>query len=126
MVLPRRLMTLADGRFCEEDDPKQAMNFRPKGFIIPDAEAERIGLKAYLDETGYGEVAETLEERNARAAKPQEKAVAQSEVEDKAIHPEETKSKDAPKEDEPEKHETPTPGLHIEPESRRGGAGGRR
>ena len=109
MILPRRLMTLADGRFCEEHDPKQAMNYRPKGFIIPDVEAERIGLKAYLDQVGWGEVLGV-------STPTEEKAVAQGETEDKAVaEPMETKS-NVPEEDL-------GPGLHVDraARSRRGG-----
>jgi hypothetical protein len=114
MILPRRLFLLADGSFCEEDHPKQRMNFRPKGFIIPDAEAERIGLKAYLDQTGWGDKAaepgskqviteektqEALEEAQEAEA-VESKAVVQGETEDKAV-------------------DAPGPGLHVQSESRR-------
>ena len=44
MILPRRLYRTASGEFCEEDDVRQAFVYGPKGRVIPDAEAERIGL----------------------------------------------------------------------------------
>ena len=124
MILPRRLMKLEDGSFCEENDPAQAMNFHGAGFVIPDAEAERIGLKAYLDQTGYGAVADEPHEQAVESkpvAMPEEKAVAQDKVEDKAVEaPTEAKS-------EPDaEDESLTPGLHIQTESRRTPGGGRR
>lgn len=144
MILPRRLMTYTDKsgriRFCEADDVRQQMNYRPKGFMVPDAEAERIGLKAYLDETGYGEVAHPSAPAEPEA---EAKAVAQAEVEDKAVSGPAAKgliiepaSKDpepnAPEPKDPEStHEShddpkddakdnPGPGLHIDPAQRRG------
>ncbi len=143
MILPRRLFRLDIGetppyKFCEEDDPKQAMNFAPKGRIIPDAEAERIGLTAYLEETGWGETAkekgerkvtrEQAEKQAEKEAEAETKAVAQSEVEDKAVSPKAAEEKEpaAKVEDSKPKEETTGTGLHIEPESRRGGMGGRR
>lgn len=105
MILPRRLMTFTDKagevHFCEEDDERQDMNFRPKGFVIPDVEAERIGLKAYLDETGWGETAREKGERKV-TQEAFEKAVAQQETENKAV--------DAPTDD------TTGVGLHINKE----------
>jgi hypothetical protein len=115
-------MLLDDGRFCEEDDPKQAMNFRPKGFPIPDPEAEKIGLKAYLDATGWGEKAGETPMTDAKAMKPAEaenKAVAQAATEDKSA---EAPSAGDEKPEDPadaEKADEPGPGLHVETESRR-------
>jgi len=112
-------MTLADGKFCEEHDPKQAMNFRPKGFVIPDTEAERIGLKAYLDATGWGEVAD---EPKADATPPPEaKAVAQAETEDKAMA--EPAATVQAGEEAPEEKSELEPGLHLDASARRIGRG---
>jgi hypothetical protein len=126
MILPRRLMTLADGSFCEEDDPKQAMNFRPKGYPISDTEAARIGLKAYLDATGWGEKAHEKGERKVTEA-AFEKSVAQAETEDKAVAgPEEAKAEE-PTGDQPKSDETeadPGPGLHVDRGQSRGRRGG--
>ena len=110
MILPRRIMRKGD-LFCEEDDPKQDMNFHGKGFILPDTEAERIGLKAYLDATGWGEHAdppkapmapiEPIREQPPEPdpmTEPESKAVDQDETEDKGVE---------------------GPGLHLQPESRR-------
>jgi hypothetical protein len=149
MILPRRLFRLDSGetppyQFCEEDDPKQAMNFRPKGYYIADPEAERIGLIDYLNETGWGETAKAPGERKVtrrqaekqaeeeseaeHEAEAESKAVAQSEVEDKAVSAKDAEEKHAAaKSDESKpKEETTGTGLHIEPEHRRGGTGGRR
>lgn len=125
MILPRRLMKLEDGRFCEEHDPRQAMNFRPKGFPIPDAEAEKIGLKAYLDATGWGEVAD--EPSTAETPAAEQKAVAQAATEDKAVAQASSEDKsaehpvppeDAPAPPEDEAPAEPGPGLHVETEGR--------
>jgi len=124
MILPRRLMTLADGTFCEEHDPKQAMNFRPKGFVIPDGEAERIGLKAYLDATGWGDVADVKDA-------PEAKAVVQAETEDKAVkapqgpaeHAERPPIEAPPPPADGTSDEAPQepqePGLHLDTSARR-------
>ena len=104
MILPRRLYRTASGEFCEEDDVRQAFVYGPKGRVIHETEAERIGLKAYLDRTGYGDVAQ------AEPAAAEAKAVAQTELEDKALAQTETENKG---------EELP-PGLHIDPALRRG------
>lgn len=128
MILPRRLMRLANGDFCEADDPKQAMNFHGPGFIMPDGEAERIGLKAYLDATGYGPLAVTAAVIERPAMMPETKAVAQAEVEDKAVAgPSAAKAEempappDAPVEEPAEETPDPEqpPSLSIPPEARR-------
>ena len=119
MILPRRLMKLEDGSFCEEDDPKQAMNFRPKGFPIPDPEAEKIGLKAYLDRTGWGEKADDKKMTEAKAVTP-------AESEDKSSESTSTGEELPGTGGEPpsdpsgaDKLNALGPGLHIDPESRR-------
>jgi hypothetical protein len=117
MILPRRLFLLADGQFCEEDNEKQAMNFRPKGFIIPDGEAERIGLTAYLEKTGWGD---TARDPDHPATEAESKAVAQAEVEDKAVTMAAPDEKAVEPEPSSEAEELP-PGLHIPQEGRRGG-----
>ena len=130
MILPRRLMTkrnkAGEECFCEEDDPDQEMNFHPKGYPIPDAEAERRGLKAYLDSTGWGDVAGDKRMTEARAMKQAEaehKAVEQSATEDKAAAPPAAAAAKADEPSEPEKADEPGPGLHIDPEARRGRRG---
>ena len=106
MILPRRLFLTADGKFCEVDDIRQAKNFHPAGYPIPDQEAERIGLKAYLDETGWGPVA-------GKAEPPIEaKAVDQATTEDKALSGPEDAKADEPKGDETAAD--PGAGLHID------------
>lgn len=110
MILPRRLMTLVPRpddppgklRFCEADDPKQAMNFHGPGYPIPDVEAERIGLKAYLDATGWGATAFQPGEKKVTEA-AFAKSVAQAETEDKAVAAPDAEQKAA------------APGLHITP-----------
>lgn len=108
MILPRRLMTYTekDGRvcFCEVDDTRQEMNYHGPGFVIPDIEAERTGLKAYLDATGWGDVADA-------SKAPEVKAVAQAEVEDKAVDL--AASEHAGESDAEDKSE-PGPGLHVD------------
>jgi hypothetical protein len=115
MILPRRLYRTADGAFCEEDDLRQAFAFGSPGMNIPDAEAERIGLTAYLD---------AYEKAHSQPA-AEAKMVPQAEVEDKAVGaPQEAKAEEPPAAEEDKKDE-PGPGLHIQSESRRIG-GGRR
>lgn len=118
MILPRRLFLTADGKFCEEDDVRQDKNYHPAGYPIPDQEAERIGLKAYLDETGWGEKAREKGERKVTEA-AHEKALEQQKTENKAMDADDTEKKEddkaAPsaKADADEKDEPPGPGLHI-------------
>jgi hypothetical protein len=117
MILPRRLYQTAEREFCEEDDVRQAYAFGSAGMTIADADAEKLGLKAYLDRTGYGATAVP-----PTPAEPEQKAVDKADVEDKALAaPTEMKA-----EDEPAKEETPPPGVHMQPESRRMGSSGRR
>jgi hypothetical protein len=121
MILPRKLYRTADGHFCEEDDPAQAWAYQSKGSFINDAEAERIGLKAYLDETGWADHAREKGERRVTEA-AFEKQIAQHETEDKAVAgPEEAKAQE-PKDEEADAE--PGPGLHIDPAARRSGRRG--
>ena len=130
MILPRRLMTFTDkaGKmsFCEADDPNQEMNYHPKGYPIPDPEAERIGLKAYLDRTGWGEVAGDKRMTEAKALKQAEvehKAVDQAATEDKSVEAPRSVTEKADEPSAPEKPDDLGPGLHIDPEARRGRRG---
>ena len=89
----------------EESDLRAAWNWLPKGYPMTDAEAERIGLKAYLDRTGWGEVAQAPDaEKSAEDAPARAKAVEQATTEDKAVKgPQEAKA------DEPTGDETKAP-----------------
>ena len=122
MILPRQLFKTADGAWCEEDDVRQAWAYGATGMNIPDAEAEKIGLKAYLNAYDKAHAKEIKAAEKAEA-----KAVEQAEVEDKAVAgPMEVKAEEqttGETEDKPE--DEPGPGLHIPLESRRTG-GGRR
>ena len=109
MILPRQLYRTASGEFCEADDPAQAWVYYPKGTMVSDAEAERIGLTAYL---------EAYDKAHPAPASPEDapaveaKAVDQAETEDKAVELEST-----------EVQAEPGPGLHVDRTSGRGRRG---
>jgi hypothetical protein len=121
MIVPRRLYTTAEHppyEIVEEDDVRQAWVLCGAGTELTDAEAEALGITAYL---------KAYDEAHAEAA-PASKEVKQPEVEDKAVAgPAESKAEETPAEANVTEGEEESPplGVIMPPDSRRIG-GGRR
>jgi hypothetical protein len=111
MIVPRRLCTTQERQpweIVEADDPRAAFIFVGPGTELTDAEAEALGLTAYL--AAYDA---------AHTPTPEAKMVQQAEVEDKAVAgPAEAKADEPPAEEAPPEGDQP-PGVRYPPESRR-------
>lgn len=70
MIVNRRVYRTADGRLVEHDDPEAAFLAFPAGEDVPDAEARRSGLAAFLRHASNGDSA-----GSKRASRPADKAV---------------------------------------------------
>lgn len=110
MIIPIRLYRTAEGRICEESDPQAAFLLIAAGQIMADAEAQRLGVTAYLAKRQAAAEEKAFKERAAKTAAVEEKAVEKAEVEDKAVSEEETENK----------------GIIFPPENRRAGGAPRR
>jgi hypothetical protein len=111
MIVPRRLYKTAEHppyEIVEEDDVRQAWVLCGEGSSFTDAEAEAMGITAYL--AAYDA---------EHAPAPESKMVQQAEVEDKAVAgPAEAKADEPPAEEAPPEGDQP-PGVRYPPESRR-------
>lgn len=128
MEVARPIFVTETGEFCEFGDVNARSLRYPKGFPLSDEEAKRVGLLDYLAayDKAHAQEIKVEEKAEEKAAQAEEKAVAQAEVEDKAVKGPAEEKAPAAEIPAPDESGEPKTGVDFPLETRRIGGGGRR